>query len=140
MCSESSFSSRDFTTAWEKSFPATRIFFFLEQTKGPHDVGGLNGTQVGTADLRLLRQLFLGHPLHFSQAGNRQAKFDESISIAEFHFLAHPLLQLCSVLLVSSDFILLGNVDNSDISGVAARLSRLPADHNLCRISKEKKK
>ena len=39
------------------------------------------------------------------------------------------LLQLCSVLLVSSDFILLGNVDNSDISGVAARLSRLPADH-----------
>lgn len=39
------------------------------------------------------------------------------------------LLQLCSVLLVSSDFILQGNVDNSDISGVAARLSRLPADH-----------
>lgn len=39
------------------------------------------------------------------------------------------LLQLCSVLLVSSDFILLGNIDNSDISGVAARLSRLPADH-----------
>lgn len=39
------------------------------------------------------------------------------------------LLQLCSVLLVSSDFILLGDVDNSDISGVAARLSRLPADH-----------
>lgn len=39
------------------------------------------------------------------------------------------LLQLCSVLLVSSDFILLGDVDNSDISGLAARLSRLPADH-----------
>lgn len=39
------------------------------------------------------------------------------------------LLQLCSVLLISSDFILLGNVDVSDVSGVAARLSRLPADH-----------
>ena len=39
------------------------------------------------------------------------------------------LLQLCSVLLVSSDFILLGNIDISDVSGVATRLSRLPADH-----------
>ena len=39
------------------------------------------------------------------------------------------LLQLCSVLLVSCDFILLGDADNSDISGVVARLSRLPADH-----------
>ena len=61
------------------------------QGKGPHDVGGLDGTQVGTADLRLLRQLLLGHPLHFSQAGDHQAKFDEPVPIAEFHFLlAHP--------------------------------------------------
>lgn len=39
------------------------------------------------------------------------------------------LLQLCSVLLVSSDFILLGDIDISDVSGVANRLSRMPADH-----------
>lgn len=39
------------------------------------------------------------------------------------------LLQLCSVLLVSCDFILLGDADNSDISGVVARLSRLPVVH-----------
>ena len=38
------------------------------------------------------------------------------------------LLQLCSVLLVSCDFILLGDANNSDISGVVARLSRLPVD------------
>ena len=39
------------------------------------------------------------------------------------------LLQLCSVLLVSSDFILLGDINISDVSGVTARLSRLSADH-----------
>lgn len=39
------------------------------------------------------------------------------------------LLRLCSVLLVSSDFILTGGVETSDVLGVTARLSRLPAEH-----------
>lgn len=44
--------------------------------------------------------------------------------------LSVPILtNLCSVLLVSSDFILFGDMDVSDVSGVTARLSRLPADH-----------
>lgn len=44
--------------------------------------------------------------------------------------LSVPILtNLCSVLLVSSDYILLGRLDASDVSGVIARLSRLPADH-----------
>lgn len=44
--------------------------------------------------------------------------------------LSVPILtNLCSILLVSSDFILFGDMDASDVSGVIARLSRLPADH-----------
>lgn len=44
--------------------------------------------------------------------------------------LSVPILtNLCSVLLVSSDFILLGNMETADVSGVVARLSRLPAEH-----------
>ena len=39
------------------------------------------------------------------------------------------LLQLCSILFVSCDFILLGDMDISDVSGIASRLSRLPAEH-----------
>ena len=37
--------------------------------------------------------------------------------------------RLCSVLLVSSDYILTGNTETSDVLGVTARLSRLPAEH-----------
>ena len=44
--------------------------------------------------------------------------------------LSVPVLQrLCSVLLVSSDYILTGNTETSDVLGVTARLSRLPAEH-----------
>lgn len=39
------------------------------------------------------------------------------------------LLQICSVLLVSSDFILLGEMNVTDTSSIATRLSRLPAEH-----------
>lgn len=39
------------------------------------------------------------------------------------------LLRLCSVLLVSSDYILSGETESSDVLGVTARLSRLPAEH-----------
>ncbi len=39
------------------------------------------------------------------------------------------LMRLCSVLLVSSDFILTGEVEPSDVLGVTTRLSRLPAEH-----------
>ena len=44
--------------------------------------------------------------------------------------LSVPVLQrLCSVLLVSSDYILTGNTETSDVLGVTARLSKLPAEH-----------
>lgn len=48
--------------------------------------------------------------------------------------LSVPILtNLCSVLLVSSDFILLGAMETAmetaGVSGVVARLSRLPAEH-----------
>ena len=39
------------------------------------------------------------------------------------------LLQICSVLLVSSDFILLGEMNVADTSSITTRLSRLPAEH-----------
>ncbi len=39
------------------------------------------------------------------------------------------LIQLCSVLLVSSDFILMGNTECSDVTSITARLSRLPSGH-----------
>lgn len=39
------------------------------------------------------------------------------------------LLRLCSVLLVPSDYILTGETVSSDVLGVTARLSRLPAEH-----------
>lgn len=39
------------------------------------------------------------------------------------------LMRLCSVLLVSSDFILTGEAEPSDVLGVTTRLSRLPAEH-----------
>ena len=37
-----------------------------------------------TADLRLLAQVFLRQSLHFSQAGNRQAKLEEAESRRQF--------------------------------------------------------
>jgi len=39
------------------------------------------------------------------------------------------LIRLCSVLLVSCDFILTGDTERSDVTGIAARLSRLPSEH-----------
>ena len=39
------------------------------------------------------------------------------------------LIRLCSVLLVSSDFILTGDTEYSDVTSVSARLSRLPSEH-----------
>lgn len=39
------------------------------------------------------------------------------------------LIQLCSVLLVSSDFILTGDTEYSDVTSITARLSRLPSEH-----------
>lgn len=44
--------------------------------------------------------------------------------------LSVPVLRrLCSVLLVSSDFILEGGTEAADVTGIAARLSRLPPEH-----------
>lgn len=44
--------------------------------------------------------------------------------------LSVPILsRLCSVLLVSSDFILTGDTECSDVTGITARLSRLPPEH-----------
>lgn len=39
------------------------------------------------------------------------------------------LVRLCSILRVSSDFILTGGTECSDASGISARLSRLPPEH-----------
>ena len=39
------------------------------------------------------------------------------------------LMRLCSVLLVSCDFILYGNIECTDVTGVTARLSKLPPEH-----------
>ncbi len=39
------------------------------------------------------------------------------------------LLRLCSILLVSSDYILTGDVEYSDVTCITARLSRLPSEH-----------
>ncbi len=39
------------------------------------------------------------------------------------------LLRLCSILLVSSDYILMGDAEYSDVTGITARLSRLPSGH-----------
>ncbi len=39
------------------------------------------------------------------------------------------LIRLCSVLRVSSDFILTGDAERSDVTGITARLSRLPYEH-----------
>lgn len=44
--------------------------------------------------------------------------------------LSVPVLKhLCAVLLVPSDFILMGEVDCSDVTNITARLSRLPFEH-----------
>lgn len=39
------------------------------------------------------------------------------------------LVNLCKLLSVSCDYILLGDAPSSDVTGVASRLSRLPAEH-----------
>lgn len=44
--------------------------------------------------------------------------------------LSVPILsRICSVLLVSSDFILTGDNDLSDVTNITTRLSRLPPEH-----------
>ena len=44
--------------------------------------------------------------------------------------LSVPVLtQICSVLHVSSDFILMGDIEGSDVTNITARLSRLPSEH-----------
>lgn len=44
--------------------------------------------------------------------------------------LSVPVLsRLCSVLLVPSDFILARDTETSDVTGITARLSRLPPEH-----------
>lgn len=44
--------------------------------------------------------------------------------------LSVPVLnRLCDVLFVSSDFILARDTETSDVSGITARLSRLPPEH-----------
>lgn len=44
--------------------------------------------------------------------------------------LSVPVLtRLCSTLLVSSDFILIGDVEYADVTSISARLSRLPFEH-----------
>ena len=44
--------------------------------------------------------------------------------------LSVPILsRICSVLLVSSDFILSGDTESSDVTSITARLSRLPPEH-----------
>lgn len=39
------------------------------------------------------------------------------------------LVRLCSVLLVSCDYILTGESEDSDVTGVTARLRKLPPEH-----------
>lgn len=39
------------------------------------------------------------------------------------------LIQLCSILLVSSDYILTGDTECSDVTSITTRLSRLPSEH-----------
>ena len=39
------------------------------------------------------------------------------------------LIRLCSILLVSSDFILIGNTEYSDVTSITSRLSKLPSEH-----------
>ncbi len=39
------------------------------------------------------------------------------------------LMRLCSILLVSSDYILTGDTEYSDVTSITARLSRLPSEH-----------
>lgn len=39
------------------------------------------------------------------------------------------LIRLCSVLSVSSDFILMGGLERSDVTGITERLSKLPEEH-----------
>jgi len=44
--------------------------------------------------------------------------------------LSVPVLtHLCTVLRVPSDFILMGDVECSDVTSITARLSRLPVEH-----------
>ncbi len=39
------------------------------------------------------------------------------------------LIRLCSILLVSCDYILMGDGEQADVGGITARLSKLPAEH-----------
>ncbi len=39
------------------------------------------------------------------------------------------LIRICSILLVSSDFILTGDTEYADATSISARLNRLPSEH-----------
>lgn len=39
------------------------------------------------------------------------------------------VLRLCSILHISSDFLLFGSTEGSDVTDIAVRLGRLPAEH-----------
>ena len=39
------------------------------------------------------------------------------------------LIRLCSILLVSSDYILVGGTEHSDATSITSRLSKLPPEH-----------
>ncbi len=57
------------------------------------------------------------------------AQFLSSVERGTVGLSVPVLSRLCSVLLVSSDFILMGDIEPSDVTGITARLSRLPPEH-----------
>lgn len=57
------------------------------------------------------------------------AQFLSSVERGAVGLSVPVLSRLCSVLLVSSDFILVGNTETADVTSLTARLSRLPPEH-----------
>jgi len=72
-------------------------------------------------------------------AGLTQERLSELLDVTAQHLsgvergtvgLSVPVLtHLCSVLRVPSDYILMGDTECSDVTGITARLSRLPREH-----------
>lgn len=57
------------------------------------------------------------------------AQFLSSVERGTVGLSVPVLSRLCSVLLVSSDFILAGDTEGSDVTSITARLSRLSPEH-----------
>lgn len=57
------------------------------------------------------------------------AQFLSSVERGAVGLSVPVLSRLCSVLLVSSDFILAGDTEGSDVTSITARLSRLSPEH-----------